>query len=257
MFAAVFKSCERNNCLIHNTHLPCAVEADNIGTQVIWVFAYVVSDYAAQFNFLICPTEVLTLAVHPDQSCSPPPVFVPTDIDLVGVAPDFVQLPFKELGWNTVVSDIRPVTLHMLLIAVVASLVAPFGGFMASAIKRANNVKDFDSVIPGHGGFTDRFDCQMLIALYVAIHYKTLVLGYVHRAYNNYRRSHPYETWWCGGFVFGHRGIPQDISYRRCHRGSGVARGASDAVLCNIVTVVSFGIGDILRYAWSSPLWEI
>eukprot|EP00041_Stephanoeca_diplocostata_P029776 m.886730 g.886730 ORF g.886730 m.886730 type:complete len:211 (-) comp23629_c0_seq4:3147-3779(-) len=180
MFAAVFKSCERNNCLIHNTHLPCAVEADNIGTQVIWVFAYVVSDYAAQFNFLICPTEVLTLAVHPDQSCSPPPVFVPTDIDLVGVAPDFVQLPFKELGWNTVVSDIRPVTLHMLLIAVVASLVAPFGGFMASAIKRANNVKDFDSVIPGHGGFTDRFDCQMLIALYVAIHYKTLVLGYMH-----------------------------------------------------------------------------
>lgn len=28
-------------------------------------------------------------------------------------------------------------------------------------------------------GFTDRFDCQMLIALYVAIHYKALVLGYV------------------------------------------------------------------------------
>ena len=86
------------------------------------MFAYVISDYAAQFNFLICPTEVLTLAVHPDQSCPPPPVFVPTDIDLVSFAPDFVQLPFKEMGVSTVcggtrliwhrTNPIRPDALH-------------------------------------------------------------------------------------------------------------------------------------------------
>jgi phosphatidate cytidylyltransferase len=41
-----------------------------------------------------------------------------------------------------------------------ASLVAPFGGFFASGFKRAFNVKDFGQSIPGHGGMTDRMDCQ-------------------------------------------------------------------------------------------------
>jgi len=66
-----------------------------------------------------------------------------------------------------------------MLLAAVASLVAPFGGFLASAIKRAHGVKDFDSIIPGHGGFTDRFDCQMLMALYAWVHYTTFVLSYL------------------------------------------------------------------------------
>jgi CDP-diglyceride synthetase len=41
-----------------------------------------------------------------------------------------------------------------------ASLVAPFGGFFASGFKRAFNIKDFGDSIPGHGGMTDRMDCQ-------------------------------------------------------------------------------------------------
>lgn len=41
-----------------------------------------------------------------------------------------------------------------------ASLVAPFGGFFASGFKRAFNIKDFGHSIPGHGGMTDRMDCQ-------------------------------------------------------------------------------------------------
>ena len=44
-----------------------------------------------------------------------------------------------------------------------ASLVAPFGGFFASGFKRAFNIKDFGDSIPGHGGMTDRMDCQYVI----------------------------------------------------------------------------------------------
>lgn len=50
--------------------------------------------------------------------------------------------------------------LHCLVLASFASLVAPFGGFFASGFKRAFNLKDFGDSIPGHGGMTDRMDCQ-------------------------------------------------------------------------------------------------
>lgn len=52
-----------------------------------------------------------------------------------------------------------------LSLAVFASLVAPFGGFFASAVKRAFKLKDFASYIPGHGGLTDRMDCQLIMIL--------------------------------------------------------------------------------------------
>ena len=50
-----------------------------------------------------------------------------------------------------------------MILSLFASLVAPFGGFFASGLKRAAQVKDFGDVIPGHGGLTDRFDCGMLM----------------------------------------------------------------------------------------------
>jgi phosphatidate cytidylyltransferase len=68
-----------------------------------------------------------------------------------------------------------PIQLHALWLALFASLVAPFGGFLASAMKRAYGIKDFDSIIPGHGGVMDRMDCQFLLALYTWVHYNTFV----------------------------------------------------------------------------------
>ena len=47
-----------------------------------------------------------------------------------------------------------------------ASIIAPFGGFFASGFKRAFKIKDFSDTIPGHGGITDRMDCQMVMALF-------------------------------------------------------------------------------------------
>jgi phosphatidate cytidylyltransferase len=45
---------------------------------------------------------------------------------------------------------------HGLALAAFASTVAPFGGFAASAIKRAYGIKDFANFIPGHGNQTRR-----------------------------------------------------------------------------------------------------
>jgi len=69
-----------------------------------------------------------------------------------------------------------------LLYGVFASLASPFAGFFASGMKRAYQIKDFAETLPGHGGFTDRFDCTifgyicMLIVLTKVLypHYLTM-----------------------------------------------------------------------------------
>ncbi|RCI01713.1 hypothetical protein CU098_003608 [Rhizopus stolonifer] len=63
---------------------------------------------------------------------------------------------------------------HAVILALYASLVAPFGGFFASAIKRASGLKDFGSFIPGHGGLSDRLDCQLFMAMFVYLYYDTI-----------------------------------------------------------------------------------
>lgn len=64
---------------------------------------------------------------------------------------------------------------HSIWFSVFASFVSPFGGFYASAIKRTYNLKDFDSVIPGHGGVMDRMDCQFITALFTTVYYNTFI----------------------------------------------------------------------------------
>lgn len=65
--------------------------------------------------------------------------------------------------------------LHAMMMAVFASIIAPFGGFFASGFKRAFKMKDFGDTIPGHGGVTDRFDCQMMMAIFSYLYYWNFV----------------------------------------------------------------------------------
>lgn len=64
-----------------------------------------------------------------------------------------------------------------LTLGVFISLVSPFGGFLASAVKRAHGAKDFGTLIPGHGGVVDRFDCQIVTAPFVYLLLKFFGLG--------------------------------------------------------------------------------
>ena len=56
---------------------------------------------------------------------------------------------------------------HAWVMALYTSLVGPFGGYLASSIKRAHGKKDFGNTIPGHGGLVDRLDCQIITAPFV------------------------------------------------------------------------------------------
>lgn len=61
------------------------------------------------------------------------------------------------------------------ILALVVSISGIYGDLFESLLKRSLNVKDSSSVIPGHGGFLDRFDGLLLISpltiVYVEILY--------------------------------------------------------------------------------------
>jgi len=71
----------------------------------------------------------------------------------------------------------KPLQFHAVVLALFASLVAPFGGLFASGFKRAFGVKDFGASLPGHGGFTDRMDCQIVMALFVGAYIRVCLGG--------------------------------------------------------------------------------
>jgi phosphatidate cytidylyltransferase len=99
--------------------------------------------------------------------CDVNPVFVPHTFEL----PQFFFLPP-----NTNFSlTFAPMQLHALALSTFASLIAPFGGFFASGLKRTFKIKDFGDSIPGHGGMTDRMDCQFIMGFFAYMYFHTFI----------------------------------------------------------------------------------
>lgn len=73
-----------------------------------------------------------------------------------------------------------PLTLGWALpLFVISSIFGPMGDLTESKIKRAAGVKDSASILPGHGGFFDRFDAMILCAPALLIYLKIIeLLGY-------------------------------------------------------------------------------
>lgn len=63
--------------------------------------------------------------------------------------------------------EASPVLMICLGFGLFTSFAAPFAGFLASGMKRAYQIKDFANTIPGHGGFTDRFDCTIFANIFM------------------------------------------------------------------------------------------
>lgn len=70
---------------------------------------------------------------------------------------------------------IASVQFHTVVLALFASAIAPFGGFFASGFKRAFKIKDFAESLPGHGGMTDRMDCQFLMGFFSYLYYGSFI----------------------------------------------------------------------------------
>mmetsp|Transcript_39668 Transcript_39668/g.86464 ORF Transcript_39668/g.86464 Transcript_39668/m.86464 type:complete len:106 (+) Transcript_39668:833-1150(+) len=84
------------------------------------------------------------------------------------VDPFFTEAKTFNLGFATVY--MTGFQAHSFSYIFMASIIAPFGGFFASGMKRAFKIKDFGDDFPGHGGFTDRFDCQIVVLTFSFIY---------------------------------------------------------------------------------------
>jgi len=71
-------------------------------------------------------------------------------------------------------SDTWSSTSHLLMLGIVISAMAPLGDLTESMFKRNLDVKDFGSIIRGHGGVLDRFDGFLFVL--PAVYYLMLVV---------------------------------------------------------------------------------
>ena len=84
------------------------------------------------------------------------------------------EFSFNLLG-KTITLSLTNLQFHSLFIGLFASSIAPMGGLFASGFKRGIKIKDFADTIPGHGGVTDRMDCEMLNGAFVYIYLSQFV----------------------------------------------------------------------------------
>lgn len=91
--------------------------------------------------------------------------FVKNECDVMELKKDYTLSYTIPFTLTQVTLRLKIIHFHALFLGLFASLLAPLGGLFASGFKRAIKIKDFANTIPGHGGLTDRMDCQILMVI--------------------------------------------------------------------------------------------
>ena len=130
------------------------------------IFGYGITNLLMRYSYFTCPVNDLGANIFTGLQCTPNPVFVPR--------------PYYLPSWTQIRKPIwmEPMQFHIAIFATFASLIAPFGGFFASGLKRTFKIKDFGDSIPGHGGMTDRMDCQFLMGMFTYFYYHSFIAVY-------------------------------------------------------------------------------
>jgi len=80
-----------------------------------------------------------------------------------------VMMLYGEIIMNR--AGMAPISLyHFAVMGFLCGVVAQFGDWAASAIKRFSGIKDFGNLIPGHGGIMDRIDSILFVSPLVYIY---------------------------------------------------------------------------------------
>ncbi|ORX44618.1 phosphatidate cytidylyltransferase [Hesseltinella vesiculosa] len=126
-----------------------------------------------QWDYMICPVKDLATSSWNYSHCeSKNPVFVTAPWQLPTTLSSLLN---HMTGCDVTQIWLAPIQFHAVIMACFASLIAPFGGFFASAVKRAFKIKDFGDSIPGHGGMTDRMDCQLMMGLFAYMYLHSFI----------------------------------------------------------------------------------
>jgi phosphatidate cytidylyltransferase len=121
------------------------------------VWCYFFTKLLARYKIFLCPAETMTIVPFKlNSSCD--------------VSELLKEYEFSFSIFNIVFTfSLSNIQFHSLSIGLFASSIAPLGGLFASGFKRGIGIKDFADTIPGHGGLTDRMDCQLLMGIFTYV----------------------------------------------------------------------------------------
>ena len=130
-------------------------------STIVWAYFVRIiqfSQFLANFEHLICSQDYITMVPFVFNSCD--------SSDLL------LRLP-RNLYIITL--NLSSLEINAMVLGFFAGFIAPFGGFFASGVKRAFKIKDFGDSIPGHGGMTDRMDCQIMMGMFTCVWIHTML----------------------------------------------------------------------------------
>ncbi|KAF6137379.1 hypothetical protein GIB67_036416, partial [Kingdonia uniflora] len=130
------------------------------------IFAFVLADIMRRFQWLTCPRKDLSTGwLH----CDPGLLFKPEYYSLLGWVPEWVISLERDVGFASAVACLMYWSICIDNYSF-WRLLCKWLGF-----KRAFKIKVFGDSIPGHGGITDRMDCQMVMAVFAYIYHQSFV----------------------------------------------------------------------------------